>query len=81
MQGSKYEYIEAKGMKIAQSKQTVMPEIADKKINKQLGVEDGSPLLKVISVGEFDDGTIFEYSVNYFKLNQYSFEFIAKRPD
>ena len=81
MRGSKYEYIEAKGMKIAQSKQTVMPEIADKKVNKLLGVKDDSPLLKVISVGEFDDGTVFEYSVNYFKLNQYSFEFIAKRPN
>ncbi|KIE21960.1 hypothetical protein SE23_07060 [Vibrio sinaloensis] len=81
MRGSKYEYIEAKGLKIAQSKQTVMPEIADKKVNKLLGVEDESPLLKVLSVGEFDNGTVFEYSVNYFRLNQYSFEFIAKRPN
>ncbi|OBT17390.1 hypothetical protein A9264_01110 [Vibrio sp. UCD-FRSSP16_10] len=81
MRGSKYEYIEAKGMKIAQSKQTVMPEIAEKKVNSLLGIKDDSPLLKVLSVGEFDDGTIFEYSVNYFKLNQYSFEFIAKRPN
>ncbi len=81
MKGSKYEYIEGKGMKIAQSRQTVLPEIADKKVNKLLGVKDDSPLLKVLSVGELDDGTVFEYSINYFKLNQYSFEFIAKRPN
>lgn len=81
MQGSKYQYIEAKGMKIAQSKQTVMPEIADKNMNKLLGVKEGCPLLKVISVGELDNGTPFEYSINYFKLNQYSFEFVAKRPE
>ncbi|PJC85849.1 hypothetical protein CSW98_12385 [Vibrio sp. HA2012] len=31
--GSKYKYIEGKGMKIAQSRQTVLPEIADKKVN------------------------------------------------
>eukprot|EP00831_Metopus_contortus_P004611 TRINITY_DN1170_c0_g1_i1.p3 TRINITY_DN1170_c0_g1~~TRINITY_DN1170_c0_g1_i1.p3 ORF type:complete len:340 (-),score=18.53 TRINITY_DN1170_c0_g1_i1:765-1754(-) len=80
MRGSKYQYIEAKGMKIAQSRQRVMPEIADKKISKLLAVKEGSPLLKVLSVGELDNGTIFEYSVNYFKLNQYRFEFIAKRP-
>lgn len=79
MQGSKYEYIEAKGMKIAQSKQTIIPKIADKKIHKRLELKEGSPLLQVISVGQLEDGTIFEYSVNYFKLNQYRFEFIAKR--
>ena len=81
MRGSKYEYIEAKGMKIAQSKQIVMPEIADENVSKLLGVREDCPLLKVISVGESDDGTLFEYSVNYFKLNQFSFEFISKRPN
>lgn len=79
MLGSKYEYIDAKGLKIAQSKQTVMPEVANKRVNQLLGVKENFPLLKVISVGEFDDGTLFEYSVNYYRLHQYSFEFIAQR--
>ncbi|GLO63080.1 transcriptional regulator [Vibrio sp. MACH09] len=77
MRESKYEYIKAKGLKISRSKQIVLPEVAGKRLGELLSVDEHYPLLKVISIGEFDDGTIFEYSVNYFKLNDYSFEFYA----
>ena len=81
MRGSKYEYIASKGMKIASSRQSVTPELPTEKLQKLLNLDENTPLLKVISIGELDDGTLFEYSINFFKLDQYSFTFVAKQYD
>jgi DNA-binding GntR family transcriptional regulator len=81
MRGSKYEYIKSKGFHISQSKQIVVPELAGSKLGKLLNVNKDYLLLKVFSVGEFDNGIIFEYSINHYKLNHYLFEFYAKNND
>ncbi|WNJ94284.1 GntR family transcriptional regulator [Vibrio ruber] len=81
MRESKYEYIKSKGLRISRSKQIVLPELAGKKLAKLLSTSENYPLLKVISIGELDDGTVFEYSINYFKLSEYSFEFYSYNND
>ncbi|PFG57948.1 transcriptional regulator, GntR family [Vibrio sp. ES.051] len=80
MNGSKYEYIEKdKGLKIAKSSQSVKPYLLDAEIASNLNESEASPILKVESTGYLDDGRAFEYTVNYFRLYQYSFEFISTR--
>ncbi|KJG11185.1 hypothetical protein UA38_05560 [Photobacterium kishitanii] len=79
MMASKYAYIESKGYKIANSYQSIMPEMPDRELAKLLNVTPTTPLLKAISTGELADGCLFEYTINYFTLKQYSFEFIATR--
>lgn len=78
MSGSKYSYVRSKGMHIYGNKQIVSVELADKKLSKVLDVKVNHPLLKVISIGEYEKGKAFEYSINIFRLNQYSFEFYAR---
>lgn len=80
MRKSKYEYIEKdKGFKIKLSRQSAKPEILNKDIADELHVEKGYPVIRVDSVAELDCGTPFEYSIHYFKVDQYSFDFIAYR--
>ncbi|MFM2484649.1 GntR family transcriptional regulator [Celerinatantimonas yamalensis] len=78
MSGSKYNYIRSKGININGNKQIISPELADKRLSKILNVRINHPLLKVISIGEYAQKDIFEYSINYFRLNQYSYEFYAR---
>ncbi|WP_375749270.1 GntR family transcriptional regulator [Vibrio sp. HN007] len=80
MRSSKYEYIEkTKGLKIQLSRQSARPEILANPIAKELNVEEGYPVIRVDSTGELDDGRVFEYSIHYFRLNQYSFDYVAYR--
>ncbi|CAI9395338.1 MULTISPECIES: GntR family transcriptional regulator [Enterobacteriaceae] len=80
MQTSKYDYIERhKGMQIAKSRQCVWPDSTSTSLAALLNTRENSPILRVESVSELVDGTPFEYTVNYFRLYQYSFEFIAHR--
>lgn len=78
MSGSKYSYVRSKGIHIYGNKQIVSVELADKKLSKILDVKINHPLLKVISIGEYEEGKAFEYSINIFRLNQYSFEFYSR---
>ncbi|MBS9922949.1 GntR family transcriptional regulator [Vibrio alginolyticus] len=80
MNGSKYEYIEnSKRLKIAKSCQSVKPYLLDAETASYLNESEASPILKVESTGYLEDGRAFEYTVNYFRLHQYSFEFISTR--
>lgn len=80
MQTSKYDYIERhKGMQIAKSRQCVWPDSTSISLADLLNTKENTPILRVESVSELVDGTPFEYTVNYFRLYQYSFEFIAHR--
>lgn len=80
MQTSKYDYIEhQKGMQIAKSRQCVWPDSTSLSLADLLNTKENTPILRVESVSELVDGTPFEYTVNYFRLYQYSFEFIAHR--
>lgn len=80
MNGSKYDYIEEdKGLKIAKSSQSVKPYILDADMAYHLDEPESQAILKVESTGFLSCGTAFEYTVNYFRLHQYSFEFISTR--
>lgn len=80
MRNSKYEYIEkTKGLKIKLARQSARPEISTAAIAKELNVKEGYPVIRVDSVGELDDSRIFEYTIHYFRVNQYSFDFVAYR--
>lgn len=80
MRNSKYEYIEkTKGLKIKLSRQSAKPELVTEDIAKKLNVETGYPVIRVDSVGELNDGRLFEYTIHYFRVHQYSFDFVAYR--
>lgn len=80
MRSSKYEYIEkTKGLKIKLASQSAKAEILTKPIAKELNVDEGYPVIRVDSVGELDDGRVFEYTIHYFRGHQYSFDYIAYR--
>lgn len=80
MQTSKYDYIEnQKGLAIALSKQVVWPDTLTEETAPLLNSPIGTPILRVESVSKLTSGIPFEFTINYFRLNQYSFEFIAHR--
>ncbi|GEM81230.1 GntR family transcriptional regulator [Vibrio superstes] len=80
MRASKYDYIEkTKGLKIKLSRQSIRPEVLDKKGADELNIDVSIPVIRVDSVGELESGAVFEYTVHYFRVNQYSFDYIAYR--
>ncbi|MGP4074943.1 GntR family transcriptional regulator [Halobacillus sp. K22] len=80
MTGSKYDYIEKEvGKKIKESFQEVIPVLPTPDIAEALTVDESSPILKMQSYSIFTDGTVFEYSENYFKSDEYKFTLRAKR--
>lgn len=80
MRSSKYEYIEkTKGLKIKLASQSAKAEILTNPIAKELNVDEGYPVIRVDSVGELDDGRVFEYTIHYFRGHQYSFDYVAYR--
>ncbi|AEX24975.1 GntR family transcriptional regulator [Vibrio sp. EJY3] len=80
MSGSKYEYIEKeKGLTITKSRQSVKPYILDETLAKQLNEKAESAILQVESTGYLSCGRPFEYTVNFFRLHQYSFDFTSTR--
>ncbi len=80
MSGSKYDYIEKeKGLTISKSKQSVKPYLLDKDMASHLNEKVNSAILKVESTGYLKCGTPFEYTINYFRLKQYSFDFTSTR--
>jgi GntR family mannosyl-D-glycerate transport/metabolism transcriptional repressor len=80
MRNSKYEYVEkTKGLSIKLSRQSAKPELVTEDIAKKLNVETGHPVIRVDSVGELSDGRLFEYTIHYFRVHQYSFDFVSYR--
>lgn len=80
MRCSKYDYIEkTKGLKIKLSRQSVKPEILTKAIADELNIDVSQPVIRVDSVGELESGQVFEYTIHYFRVNQYSFDYVAYR--
>ncbi|WP_027956377.1 GntR family transcriptional regulator [Halobacillus kuroshimensis] len=81
MIGSKYDYIEKEvGMKIKDSFQEVIPVLPTPDVAEALTVEESMPILKIQSYSVFMDGTVFEYSENHFKSDEYKFTLRASRP-
>lgn len=80
MRNSKYDYIEnTKGLKIHLARQSVKPQILDKDTASELNIDIYQPVIRVDSVGELVNGDIFEYTIHYFKVEQYSFDYVAYR--
>ncbi|WP_347861667.1 GntR family transcriptional regulator [Salimicrobium sp. PL1-032A] len=81
MSGSKYDYIEEEiGLKIKDSNQEVTPVLPGEDVAEALHVGTDTPVLKISLYSVFDDGTVFEYSENHFKSDEYKFKLKATRP-
>ena len=46
---------------------------------KALGIDPQKPILEKVSTGFLNDGTVFEFSRNFFKSEDYKFTLVAKR--
>lgn len=80
MQGSKYHFIEKqKGMIIDRSEQEIIPILPNHDIAKLLGIDTTQPIIEKRTRGFLQNGTVFEYSRNYFNPSDYKFTLIAQR--
>lgn len=80
MQNSKYDYIEKdKGLIIDRSEQEINPVLPSQNIAELLGIESSVPIIEKCTRSYLSDNTVFEYSRNYFKPNEFKFTFTAKR--
>ncbi|GLO62889.1 XRE family transcriptional regulator [Vibrio sp. MACH09] len=80
MRNSKYDYIEKqKGLVIDRSEQEIVPILPDSSIASLLGIDASQPIIEKRTRGYLADGTVFEYSRNFFKSTDYKFTLIAKR--
>ncbi|AOV98584.1 transcriptional regulator [Edwardsiella hoshinae] len=80
MQKSKYYYIEQiKKFVIERSEQEILPVMPTAEVVDALGIDPQKPILEKISIGFLSDGTVFEYSRNFFKSEDYRFTLVAKR--
>lgn len=72
LERSKFEYIE-KGLKliIEGSYQEFSPVLANKEEEKLLNLQGREPILQITSLSNFQDGTIFDYSIMKFKASEY----------
>lgn len=80
MENSKYHYIEQiKKMVIDRSEQEIVAVNPTPETIEALGIDPSRPILEKISRGFLNDGTLFEYSRNSFKSDDYRFTLIARR--
>lgn len=80
LKGSKYAYVEQFTKKIIlESLQEIGVSSAGEEEEKYLKVNENEPLLKIKNQTFLEDGTIFEYSIAYFKTSKYKFIQRAKR--
>lgn len=80
MQGSKYDYIEnTKKLVIDHSEQEILAVLPPDDAVDALGLDRQKPIIEKISRGFLLDGTVFEYSRNFFKSDDYKFTIIAHR--
>ncbi|WP_127959236.1 GntR family transcriptional regulator [Serratia microhaemolytica] len=80
MQKSKYHYIEqVKKRVIERSEQEIIPVMPSSDAVKALGIDPHKPILEKVSTGFLNDGTVFEFSRNFFKSDEYKFTLVARR--
>ena len=80
MQGSKYHYIEeVKKMVIDRSEQEIIPMLPSPQVIDALGIDPNKPIIEKISRGFLQDGTVFEFSRNFFNSDGYQFTLVARR--
>ena len=72
LERSKFEYIEKNlGLIIEGSYQEFSPVIPDKEEERLLNLQGREPVLQITSLSNFQDGTIFDYSIMKFKASEY----------
>lgn len=80
MKGSKYHYIEdQKGMTIDRSDQEILAIMPNEDTCHHLNISPKIPIIEKISIGYLADGTVFEYSKNFFKSSEYKFTLTSRR--
>lgn len=80
MQQSKYHYIEVqKGLVIDRSEQELVPVLPATSVAELLDIDVTKPIIEKRTRGYLDDGTVFEFSRNYFKPAEYKFTLVAYR--
>ncbi|WP_421385934.1 GntR family transcriptional regulator [Aeromonas veronii] len=80
MQGSKYHYIEeVKQLVIDRSEQEIIPVLPSEQVVEALGIDPAKPIIEKVSRGFLQDGTVFEFSRNFFKSDDYKFTLVARR--
>lgn len=80
MRNSKYDYIEKqKGLVIDRSEQEIVPILPPEDVAGLLGIDSSQPIIEKRTRGYLLDGTVFEYSCNFFKTTDYKFTLVAKR--
>ena len=80
LERSKFEYIEKNlGLIIEGSYQEFSPVIPDKEEEKLLNLQGREPVLQITSLSNFQDGTIFDYSIMKFKASEYLHAIYVRR--
>ncbi len=80
LERSKFEYIEKNlGLIIEGSYQEFSPVIPDKEEERLLNLQGREPVLQITSLSNFQDGTIFDYSIMKFKASEYLHAIYVRR--
>lgn len=80
LETSKYQYIDNEtDYKIEGALQEFAAEMPDKEIVELLGLAKRMPILKLDSLANFTDGTLFEFTTTWFKPDTFSFKHYLKR--
>ena len=77
LENSKYDFFQSiKGITLNQQKHIVRPGLSDQKISEILGIELNSPILVVENFTYAKDGTVVDYSTNYYNPDEYELCYI-----
>ncbi|WP_181347184.1 GntR family transcriptional regulator [Thalassobacillus sp. CUG 92003] len=76
LQYSKYDYIERIGHSIQHRYSEILPGEPEKRVQKQLDMQEGLSLFELKSLSYLADGRCFEYSHVHFHPEKYTFTFV-----
>lgn len=79
LEGSKFEYVDSKGMIIDYSDQNIDAILSTTYISNLLEIEVNSPLIRIENTTYLVDGTILEYTELYMHPDKYQFSIVKTR--
>lgn len=79
MNHSKYKYVESKGHIIKERQGEIFPLSPNDQLKEILKLDENELILSMNLWAYFDNNTIFEYTVLYFRSKKYTFKFTSKR--
>lgn len=79
LEGSKFEYVDSKGMVMDYSDQDIDAILSTTYISNLLGIEVGSPLIRIRHTTYLDDGSILEFTELYMHPDKYQFSIVKTR--